>query len=308
MQQEFAPIVLFVYCRPNHTKQTVDALLLNKEAADSDLIIYSDAPKNEGAKDGVEQTRRYIHSITGFKNISIIERDRNWGLAKNLIDGISTVVNKYGKVIVIEDDIKVSPYCLKYFNDGLELFKNEKKMASLHAYTIPHDDIGEDTFLMRGADCWGWATWKRAWDLYTDNPIDLKKQLIERNLVKEFELDYTFPYMDMLQARIEGKISSWAISWYASTFLNDMYTMYPNISMASQIGMDGIGATHSGVSDRYIVRIADTALALSDKIKYVTSQKGYKAFKKFHLNGLDTPRRKFSYYYRIIKRVVFKKY
>lgn len=298
---EYAPIVLFVYCRPDHAKQTVEALLQNKEASETDIYIYSDAPKKESARQGVEETRKYIHSITGFKSISIIERAENWGLAKSLVDGITTIVNKYGKIIVIEDDIKVSPYCLQYFNEGLEIYKDDVKMASLHAYMYPHKEQLPDTFLIKGADCWGWATWKRAWDCFSNDPRALRKEIIDRKLVKEFEFDYTASYMRMLQDRIDGRNSSWAICWYASAFLKDMYTLYPNVSMAKQIGMDGVGATHSSVTNKYEVPIATTPLKLNPISVYTNNIKGLKAFKYFFLKARNIKSRilwltKFVYY------------
>lgn len=109
-ESKFAPIALFTYCRPWHTQKTVEALLANHESSETDLYIFSDAPKNEKAIEGVLNTRKYIHTITGFKNVHIIEREKNWGLANSLIDGISKIVNEYGKVIVVEDDIVASPF------------------------------------------------------------------------------------------------------------------------------------------------------------------------------------------------------
>lgn len=278
---KYAPIVMFVYCRPDHAKQTIEALLRNKEASETDIFIYSDAPKNDKARQGVAKTRYYIHSITGFKSVTIIERQENWGLARSLVDGITTIVNKYGRVIVIEDDIKVSQYCLKYFNDGLELYEDDAQMASIHAYTYPHKEKLPDTFLIKGADCWGWATWKRAWDKFCNDPVLLKQKLIETKRVREFDFNYTYPYMGMLQRRIDGLNSSWAICWYASTFLNDMYTLYPNVSMAEQIGMDGVGATHSGVSSAYNVSVATSPIELGPIQNYMNSKEGLKAFRHF---------------------------
>ena len=107
---KLAPIVIFTYNRPWHTQQTVEALLKNEiHASESDLIIFSDAPKNEAAKKGVEETRSYIRNITGFKSLRIIERDRNFGLANNIIDGVTSIVNEFGRIIVLEDDLLTSP-------------------------------------------------------------------------------------------------------------------------------------------------------------------------------------------------------
>lgn len=282
MEKEYAPIALFTYCRPNHTKRTVEALLRNKEAAFTDLIIFSDAAKNEKAREGVEATREYVKTIQGFKSLKIVERENNWGLANSLKDGITKIVNEYGRVIVVEDDIEAAPYFLAYMNDALMLYADNPKVACIHAYTYPHKEKLPDTFFIKGADCWGWATWKRAWDFFSFDAIALKEEIIKSRRQREFEFDYTYPYMEMLQAQIDGKISSWAICWYASAFLNDMYTLYPNIPLAKQIGQDGVGATHSVATDVYDVEVNQDRLVLK-KQKVVQSVAGEKAFKTFFI-------------------------
>ena len=280
MEKIYAPIALFTYCRPKHTKRTVEALLKNKEAVFTDLIIFSDAAKNEKALEGVKATREYIKSIQGFKSIKIIEREHNWGLANSLRDGITRIVNEYGRVIVVEDDIEAAPYFLDYMNEALVLYEDNPKVACIHAYTYPHKENLPDTFFIKGADCWGWATWKRAWDFFSFDAVALKNEIVKSKRQREFEFDYTYPYMGMLQDQIEGKISSWAICWYASAFLNDMYTLYPNLPLAKQIGQDGIGATHSVATDVYDVEVNQDRLILN-KQKVEQSPVGEKAFKNF---------------------------
>ena len=120
-----APILLFTYNRLQHTQRCLEALLKNTLAADSELFVYADAAKDEAGKEAVEEVRRYIHSLQGFRTITIIERDENWGLARNIIDGVTTQIKKYGKVIVLEDDLVVAPYFLQFMNDALEIYKDE---------------------------------------------------------------------------------------------------------------------------------------------------------------------------------------
>ena len=112
----YAPIALFVYNRPQHTLETVQALLKNPECAQSDLYIFSDAAKNLDAQDAVSEVRAYVRQISGFQTISIIEREENWGLANSIIDGVTQLCRQYGKVIVLEDDLETSPHFLKYMN------------------------------------------------------------------------------------------------------------------------------------------------------------------------------------------------
>ena len=170
---KLAPIVIFTYNRPWHTQQTVEALLKNEYASESDLIIFSDAPKNEAAKKGVEETRSYIRNITGFKSLRIIERDRNFGLANNIIDGVTSIVNEFGRIIVLEDDLLTSPYFLKFMNEALSLYEDEERVISVHGYIYPIKKSLPDTFFIKGADCLGWGTWKRGWDLFNSNGSEL---------------------------------------------------------------------------------------------------------------------------------------
>lgn len=261
---KYAPIVVFTYCRLKNTRQTIESLLANKEAGDSDLIVFSDAPKNEKVVDKVKETRKYIHSISGFKSIRIVERETNFGLAKNIMNGVTEVVNKYGRAIILEDDMTVSCYFLKYMNEGLKIYENNSKVASIHGYMYPTASNTKlpETFFIKGADCWGWATWKRAWNLFTSDAKYLYEEIKNRGLIKEFEFDYTYPYYKMLKNQMNGTANSWAICWYASALLNDMYTLYPRQSMIMLNGLNGVGSTHGEGADqsRYLTDLKNTPI------------------------------------------------
>ncbi len=153
--ENLAPIILFTYCRPDHTRQTVEALSANEYASESVLFIYSDAPKNAKAEEGVQKNREYIKTIKGFKTITIIERETNWGLAKSLIDGITTVINKYGKAIIVEDDIVTSPFFLRFMNEGLNKFENDKRVGEILGYLINTDIPLPEAFFSTIWGCWG---------------------------------------------------------------------------------------------------------------------------------------------------------
>ena len=136
----YAPIALFTYNRADHTRQAVESLLRNSEAKDTDLFIFSDGPKNEKAAEGVKANREFIRTITGFKSITIIEREKNWGLANSLIAGITDVINKYGRVIVVEDDLTLSPFFLRFMNEALEKYKDDDRVSSISAYVYPSEN------------------------------------------------------------------------------------------------------------------------------------------------------------------------
>jgi len=246
---KLAPIILFVYNRPVHTRRTIEALAKNVLADQSDLIIYGDGPKNDAAKKGVEEVRLIIKNITGFKSISIVERDQNFGLAKSVITGVTETMGKYGKAIVLEDDLETTPHFLQYMNDGLNLYENDLQVASIHGYIYPIEHLDEN-FFIKGADCWGWATWERAWDLFEEDGQKLYNELKNRKLLKEFDFNGSYAYSVMLKEQIAGKNSSWAVRWYASMFLQQMLTLYPSKSFVRNIGNDNSGS-HSVTDDSY---------------------------------------------------------
>ena len=193
-EMELAPIVLFTYNRPWHTRQTIAALQKNELADRSDLFIYSDGFKEDQAKIKVKEVRNYIHTIDGFKTVTIRERGENMGLADSVIDGVKAVVNECGRVVVLEDDIVTSPFFLRYMNDALKLYEHEEKVISIHGYIYPVSGKLPPTFFIRGADCWGWATWKRGWDLFEGDGQKLLNELEEKRLERLFDFNETYGY------------------------------------------------------------------------------------------------------------------
>jgi len=241
-KMNLAPIVLFVYNRLDLTKQTVEALQKNELANKSELFIFSDAAKTENIQFKVNRIREYIKKISGFKKVIIFERKENWGLANSVIDGVTKIVNKYGKIIVLEDDLVTSPYFLSFMNKALELYKDEAKIASIHGYIYPIKNLPE-TFFIKGADCWGWATWKDKWSIFESDGKKLLDEIKKKNLEREIDFNGSYGYTKMLKDQIKGKNNSWAVRWYISVFLKDMITLYPGQSYVQNIGFDS-DATH----------------------------------------------------------------
>jgi hypothetical protein len=248
---KLAPIALFVYNRPWHTQQTIKALQENTLALDSDLIIFSDGPKNYSeSQESVATLREYLKTITGFKNVRIVERTVNYGLGKSIIAGVTEMIKEYGRIIVLEDDIITSRYFLEYLNQGLGLYENDNEVISIHSYIYPVKEVLPETYFLKGADCQGWATWKRGWDLFESDGQKLLKELEARKLTKEFDFSCSYQYTQMLRDQIAGKNSSWAIRWYASAFLKNKFTLYPRESLIYNTGFDGSG-TNCGSEDNF---------------------------------------------------------
>lgn len=242
-KNRLAPIVLFVYNRVWHTKNTIEALQNNELASESELFVYSDGPKNEDGQKKIEEVRDYIKSIKGFKKVNIIERGRNLGLAKSIIEGVTEILHRHNSIIVLEDDLVTSPFFLQYMNDALLLYEHEDKVMSIHGYIYPVRNPLPETFFLKKADCLGWATWKRAWNLYESDGQKLLNDLIKENLTKDFDFRGTYPFTRLLKEQIAGKNNSWAVRWYASTFLNNSFTLYPGRSLVNHIYNDEQG-TH----------------------------------------------------------------
>jgi len=258
---QYAPIALFVYNRPAHIRQVVSALQKNYLAGDSELIIFSDAPRDMGQRDGVEEVRRYIKLIQGYKKITVIQRDSHFGLSHSIISGVTEVISRYGKIIVLEDDLVTSPYFLQFMNDALALYENEEKVISVCGYMYPLRKKYADTSFLRIADCWGWATWKRGWDLFVANGKGLYVDLKAKKLFKAFNLDGASNYTGMLEAQIQGRNDSWAVRWYASAFLRGKLSLYPRKSLVMNIGFDGSGR-HGGANDYFRTEILNEPIAV----------------------------------------------
>ncbi|MDD4921473.1 MAG: glycosyltransferase [Bacteroidales bacterium] len=236
-----APILFFVYNRPEHTRQAAESLRKNALAANSELYIYSDAARSEKDKPDVDKVREYIHSIEGFAKINIIERDKNFGLANNIIEGVSKLVNQYGRIIVLEDDLVVSPYFLQFMNEALEIYKDEEKVGHVHACEFFMNDSLPDTFLIKFVGSWGWGTWDRAWKYFNQDGVALLKELEERKLTRAFDFNNAYGFTRMLRRQIKGLNNSWAIRWNASLFLRDCYSLNVGKTLVENTGFDGSG-------------------------------------------------------------------
>ena len=240
-------ISLFAYKRPSHLRACLDALLANDEARNLDLRIYVDAPRHCSDVEAHHKVLSVCHEPWPFSSFKVIKRDKNLGLYKSLTVGISETLCDYESVIVIEDDIKSSPFLVKYLLEGLRLYADHKAVASIHGYTPPIKQQLPETFFLRGADCWGWATWRDRWNLFRHDAAAMAQEIRHLGLVHEFNLNGNYDYLGMLDARAAGMNNSWAICWHASCFLANKLTLYPGKSLVSNIGLDASGE-HCGPS------------------------------------------------------------
>ena len=254
--QNLAPIALFVYNRPDHTRRTLSYLQKNILADESRLFIFSDGAKTAADEQKVDEVRDLATAITGFKSVKLISRPKNMGLANSIIDGVSQLVKDYGRVIVFEDDLLSSPYTLEYFNEALTRYATEEKVMHIGAYMFPlADKTLPETFFYRIATSWGWATWDRAWNNFEPDADRLIAQFDSRKRY-QFSVEGTGNFWKQIMEFKAGKNNSWAIRWYASIFLKGGQALHPSHSLIHNIGHDGTGV-HSNIEHMYGVTVSD---------------------------------------------------
>ena len=261
-KKEYAPILLFTYNRPTHTRRLIESLRTNAEAAESPLVVYSDAAREAADEASVAEVRRYLHTLDGFASVALIERSENWGLARNVIDGVTTQVNRYGRVIVLEDDLVVAPYFLRFMNEALEMYADEPRVGHIQACDFTQDPSLPPTFLIKWTGSWGWATWARAWQHFNPDGAALLRRLEEEKLTHTFDFGGTYRFTRMLRRQVQGKNNSWAIRWNASLFLADILSLNVGRSLVQNTGFDGSG-THCGGGGLYDSRCWPRPLPLA---------------------------------------------
>ena len=287
-----APIILFVYNRLDHTQGVIETLSKNFLAKESELYVFSDAAKSENGLEKVNAVREYIRDITWhgmFKKVSIIEAENNKGLANSVIGGVTEIIREYGKVIVVEDDLLLSPYFLNYMNDALDYYQDDKKIWSISGYSFPMKSLkkySHDIFYSYRGCSWGWATWSDRWDTVDWQVSEYNQFINSQEWIERFNrggVDLT----NMLKMQMERKIDSWAIRWCFAQSNQDMYTVYPRISYLENAGCDGSGM-HSGADDEYYTDMSGCI----PKCKFETLEIDRKIAKEFQMKYKDTLKKK----------------
>lgn len=273
ISMNLSPVVLFVYNRPWHTLQTLEALMQNTLSKESVLYIYADGPKENADAamlDKIAETRRVIRNNKWCKDVIICEKAENFGLANSVIAGVREVIEKHGKIIVLEDDLVTSSSFLEYMNDGLDSFESQKEISSICAYWDSEVFVEENLnyFVLNGGDCWGWATWKKSWEYFIEDALTIKRRLEAEGKVDVF--DYG-GMMKMLDGQIENKIDSWHIRWQGSLVLNGQKSIFPRISFINNIGNDGTG-THGNLSNNKMSLLNNYKIKLTESYNEMKTQ------------------------------------
>jgi Glycosyltransferase like family 2 len=259
----YAPIAIFVYKRPDHTRRTIEALVQCPEFAESPLYVFCDGAKKPEDQAAIDETRAVVRLIVG-ERATMIEAAQNQGLANSIIAGVSKLLDEFDRVIVLEDDLVVSPRFLSYMNAALETYQNESLVMQVSGYMFPIKEIASQTeamFLPFTAS-WGWGTWRRAWNYFDPNATGWEVLKTDAAMKSRFNLDQAYNYFDMLASQMSGEIDSWAIRWYWSVFQNNGCVLYPSISHVNNIGIDGSG-THGSFTGKEFKITKDISLSSS---------------------------------------------
>lgn len=253
---KLAPIALFVYNRPDHTRKTLESLIKNPGFTDSLLYVFCDGAKSEKDKETVRSTRALIHSYE-LENAIVIENEYNKGLAKSVVDGINHVLRNHDRIIVLEDDCVTSPDFLHFMNTCLSKYESNEKIMSVSGYTPPVKipvNYPYDTYFSYRPSSWGWGTWRRAWKHYSNNPNILETIESSSSIKKKIDRAGLDLYTT-LRRQIKGKTNSWAIFWAINIIEKGGLSICPVKSRVMNIGNDGSG-THCSSDKRYDVQIS----------------------------------------------------
>lgn len=251
-----APVALFVYKRPGHTKATLEALARNTLAPQTSLIIFSDGPKNDIDRDAVESVRKLVREVAGFSSVTLVERHENMGLAQSVIAGVTELLERFENIIVLEDDLDTSKNFLTYMNKALDHYRQDPFAFSVTGHTFPEKFLRipggylYDTYAGYRCSSWSWGTWRDRWQR-----IDWEMRYFT-DFCQDTEAQERFNRggQDMaasLRMQHKGEIDSWAIRFCYAHHANEMRCIYPTKTLVRNIGLD-LSGTHSTPNPRFL--------------------------------------------------------
>lgn len=236
MSQTYAPIVLFVYNRAHHTAEALTALAANDLASQSDLIIFADGPKKPEHVESVHAVRDLVSEVSGFRSVEVRASEENKGLARSITEGVTEIVNRHGKVIVLEDDIVTSPTFLNYMNEALDYYENNQQVWHVAGWNYPIQlQTEKDVYFYRLMQCWGWATWADRWQHFDKN-VDGMLSAYDKPMRKRFNIDGYDRIWNQVVASKKGKINTWAVFWYDTIFRCNGLCVCPTQSFVTNVG------------------------------------------------------------------------
>lgn len=235
-------LLIFAYNRPEHLEQCLNSLQKCTRLDEVEIKFCIDGVKNK-TKEELDKNKKVIQVAQLFAekfNAQIEISQENQGLFKQIVAHTSNTFLTFEQVIVLEDDIVPEIGFLDYMLSSLEVYKRDDKVGCIHAWNYSFNSVPR-SFFLRGADCWGWATWRDKWKLFNSDAHYLHDEISKKNLQFEFDRRGTHAFTQMLKDRANLKNHSWAILWHASLFLNNQYCLHPSQPLVKNIGLDGSG-------------------------------------------------------------------
>ena len=300
-----APIILFVYNRPWHTRETLVALMQNELAGESELYVFADGTTANDSEENlkkIEETRKVLEEKSWCGKVHIHLRSSNMGLAASVIDGITQVINKHGKIIVLEDDLVTSPHFLTFCNEGLTKYENKKNIYAINAFQFPIETELAQTFLSPlSTSSWGWATWQDRWEQFEEEPNNIILLNENKHLKRRFNLaDYNF--VGMLSNK-----KSWAIRWYYTAFTRNGLGVFPTKSLVYNIGFDNSGVHCGPVTFKQNIYKEKMVVRLESKVNLELYAKVLDFFTKESPKRNTKPKSKFRRLISLFRVLIFNK-
>lgn len=277
-----SPVVIFAFNRPDHLERCLESLRNNKESEHTVFWVFVDGPRNSDDLLKKEMIKKLLNKYEKMMKLKVKYSESNLGLEKSVINGLNEIFLLSERAIIMEDDLVASTFFLEYCNAGLNRYQFDNRVASIHGFSYKFKRPEEQPYFLKGADCWGWATWRDRWEYFEEDSAKLINQLLGKRLKKKFDLDGAFPYFKMLIRQSRGEVNSWAIRWHASMFLADKLTLYPDRTLINNNGMDGSG-TNAGKSKSLNSPLAITSINLSG-VQVKESSKARRKLKVFLRN------------------------
>lgn len=282
-----APIALFVYNRPWHTEQTLLALEKNDLAEQSQLIVFADGPRADAKPEDlakINEVRALFDKKWGFKSIELRQREKNAGLAQSIIDGVTEVVNAYGSIIVLEDDIVTAPGFLSYMNLALQKYADEPRVFHISGFIYPVKNFKKNEyFFYNQAACWGWGTWMHNWAFFKRDTNYWLEKIKKLSDSEEFNIHRSLNFQMQLENNKIKKINTWACFWQATVFFEKGLCFHPGKTFVRNIGLDGSGV-NTGVDRSYSSRLRTDIPTNIENIRLVESNAHRKKIVRYFNN------------------------
>lgn len=243
---KLAPIISFSYNRPNHLRRTIDALKVNVLASESELYMFVDGPKPDASdeqRSHIEEVRAIARATTGFRSVHLTISENNKGCARSIIEGVTEVIRRHGRAIIVEDDIVTHPHFLRFMNEALDCYQNDSRIFTIGGFTyhFPElDELTDSVFLAHRTCSWGWATWANRWALADwQMPSDSRHRLprSERMRLDRGGIDLSH----MLHLQMNCDLDAWDIMWEYTVSRHDGLCLRPTKSLVQNIGNDASG-------------------------------------------------------------------